>query len=281
MNAGKVATITLLSGSLFLSGCASSNGQNGWASKETAGTVLGTVLGAIVGSQIGGGSGKTVAAIIGALGGGLLGNWIGSNLDKKDQEALALSTQKALESGKTTNWQSDHSGSSAIITPVSATTVSTKTKIQRSQKVAQVDNLTLINQPYQTKKSAILRAAPNVTGEQIGGFKAGQTFTALGKTNNDWIAVGRKGVTVGYVYAPLVKPATKKDTATDLDTITVASAQQQGFDLDAIEPAKPVTEQVTVQTQCRKMNYNLKSKNGQENKTFEACQDASGTWQIG
>ena len=281
MSFGKKASITLLSTTLIFGGCAT-DGQGGWGSKQTAGTAIGTILGAIVGSQIGGGSGKAVAAIVGALAGGLLGNMIGSSLDEKDRLALAASTQKALESGKKTNWKSEHSGASAVITPVSSKTVTQSTKIKRSQKIAQVDNLQIINQPYQAKKSAILRAAPNETGKKIGGFKAGQTFTALGKTNNNWIAVGRKGVTVGYVYAPLVGAATKHtDTATDLDKITVASAQQQGFDLDAIEPAKTVTQQVSVETQCREMKYSLKSSAGQEDKTFQACQDTNGTWQIG
>lgn len=277
----KLATVALI-GALGLSGCATTDG-GGWGSKQTWGTVIGTVGGALLGSQIGGGSGRTLAIIAGALAGGVLGNWIGDNLDEKDRQALAASTQQSLESGKAVNWSSDHSGASAVIRPVSSKTVTQQTKVKRSPVIAKAEQLSVINQTYQATKSVNLRAAPAASADKVGGFSAGQTFTALGKTPDNWIAVGRKGVIVGYVHAPLVGPVAqaKADQATDLDSITVAQASSQGFDLDAFEPAKPVTEEVAVNTTCRTMQYELKTAKGKESKTVDACQAVDGAWQIG
>lgn len=272
-----------LAGTLGLAGCATTDGS-GWGNKQTWGTVLGTVGGALIGSQIGGGSGRVVAGILGALAGGVLGNWIGSNLDESDQKALAASTQQSLESGKTVQWESAHSGASAVIQPVSSTTVTQQAQLKRSPVIAKADNLSVLSQSsYYAIKSANLRAAPEASADKVGGFAAGQSFTALGKTQNNWVAVGRKGVLVGYVHAPLVAPVAqaKADEATDLDSISVAQAGSQGFDLDAFEPARPVTEQVAVQTTCRTMKYDVKTSQGQESKTVDACQSVDGSWQIG
>jgi len=273
------AAITLTT--VGLTGCAM-NGE-GWANKQQIGSVLGAVAGGLLGSTIGGGSGRTIAIIAGALAGGLLGNTIGASLDERDRQALAASTQEALVSGKAVDWQSAHSGATARITPVSSKTVDQQADVKRSPKIAAASNLTLLNQPYQARRSVNLRAAPENDAARVGGFAAGQTFTALGRTNNNWIAVGRKGVTVGYVHAPLVAPvvAAKANDATDLDTISVASAEKSGFDLDAIEPAAPITEKIAVQTTCRTVKYDVTTSAGQESKTVDACQAADGAWQLG
>lgn len=266
---------------LIVSGCAT-NGE-GTMSKQSIGTVLGVVGGALIGSQVGRGSGRNVAILAGAIAGGALGNWIGSRLDERDRAALAASTQQALDTGQPVAWESTHSGATATITPVSTSTVTANRTVTRAPKIARVENMTVINQPYVALKSANVRAAPGTAADKVGGFAVGQTFTALGRTDGDWVAVGRKGVTVGYVYGPLVGPATTvaKDEATDLDAITVSDAGAQGFDLDAIEPASPVTEQVAVQTTCRTVDYRVRTAEGEESKTVNACQDVDGAWQLG
>lgn len=283
MNAAKKLAVAVTA-VFAIGGCAAPGEQGQGFSKQTLGTVLGTVGGALVGSQIGSGSGRTAAMIAGALAGGALGNWIGSNLDERDRQALAASTEQALASGQPVAWQSGHSGASATITPGESKTVTRETTVRRSPKIATVANMSVINQPYQALKSANLRAAPSTSAEKVGGFAVGQSFTALGRTENDWIAVGRKGVTVGYVHAPLVAPVTAAaagDGATDLDSISVADAKGQGFDLDAIEPAAPVSETVAVRTTCRTVSYDVKTTSGQERKTVDACQSADGAWELG
>jgi len=275
----KIAAVTL-AGSLGLSGCATTDG---WSGQKTVSTMLGAVGGALLGNQIGSGSGRAIATILGALSGGVLGEWIGSLLDDKDKQALAASTQQALASGETVQWTSEHSGAQVRIREMSNKTVAQQAQVKRSPVIAKADNLAVLNQPYRAVKSANLRAAPDTRAEKVGGFRTGQSFTALGKTQNDWVAVGRKGVLVGYVYAPLVAPVAQAqaDAATDLDNISVAQVGSQGFDLDALEPAQPVTEQVAVQTVCRTMQYEVKTAQGQESKTVDACQAVDGAWDIG
>lgn len=270
-----------------LSGCATTDG-GAWGTKQTWGTVIGTVGGAILGSQFGGGSGRVVATLVGALAGSALGNWIGSNLDEKDRQALAASTHEALQSGGTVNWASEHSGASAVIRPVSSKTVTQEATVKRAPTIQKVNELVALNAPYEAVKSVNLRAGPNTSAEKVGGFLAGQSFTALGKTNNNWIAVGRKGTVIGYVHAPLVQPVqttahkTKiEQQGTDLDSISVAQANTQGFDLDAFEPKDAVSDKVAVQTTCRTMQYELQTNKGNESKTIDACQSADGAWQIG
>jgi len=275
--------VAALAVSVFATGCATDGNGGGWGTKQSIGTAIGAVAGVLLGSQIGGGSGRTVAMIAGALAGGALGNWIGSSLDAKDQEALAASTQRALASGKAQTWTSDHSGAKATIRPVSSKTQTHEASLKRSQNIVQVKTLTVLNETWQAKSSTNLRAGPGTSNAKIGSLSGGQTFTALGRTADDWIAVGRKGVTVGYVYGPLVKPVAvaKADQAVDLDNITVAQAQSQGFDLDTIEPAKPVVDQVAVQTTCRTVQYDVTTAKGSESKTVDACQQPDGAWQIG
>lgn len=277
---GKKVLAVLTIASVGMTGCATT-GE--WGSKQSMGSMAGVVGGALLGSQIGGGSGRTIAMIVGALAGGVLGNWIGSNLDKKDQEALAERTQQALESGKSVAWKSEHSGASATIKPVSSKQVTQDATVKRSVKIARAEGMTVINQPYRAVRSVNLRAAPDAKSDKVGGFPAGQSFSAIGKTENNWIAVGRKGVTVGYVHAPLVTPVAiaKADQATDLDSISVVQAQSQGFDLDTIEPSAPVVEKVAVQTTCRTVQYDVKTAAGNESKTVDACQALDGAWQIG
>ena len=281
MNTVRRLTITATAVSLGLAGCAT-NGQGGM-SKQTMGSVIGAVGGALIGSQVGKGSGRNLAILAGALAGGALGNWLGAKLDERDRAELAASTQQALDSGQSVAWQSSHSGASATITPVSSKTVTSHATIRRAPKIATVQNMAVINQPYQAIKSVNLRAAPGTHAEKVGGFLVGQTFTALGRTDNDWIAVGRKGVTVGYVYAPLVAPVASaaNDAPTDLDAISTETASAQGFDLDAIEPSAAVSEQVAVKTTCRTVDYRVKTADGVESKTVDACQSADGAWQLG
>ncbi|WP_298013200.1 SH3 domain-containing protein [uncultured Castellaniella sp.] len=283
MLGSKKVLVAALVASVFATGCATDGSGGGWGTKQSIGTAIGAVAGVLLGSQIGGGTGRTVAMIAGALAGGALGNWIGSNLDAKDQEALAASTQRALASGEAQNWKSDHSGATAVIRPVSSKTETREASVKRSQNVVQVKNLVALNETWQAKSSTNLRAGPGTENAKIGGLSSGQTFTALGRTDNNWVAVGRKGVTVGYVSGSLVQPVAvaKADQAVDLDTITVAQAQSQGFDLDTIEPAKPVVDTVAVQTTCRTVQYDVTTAKGSESKTVDACQQPDGAWQIG
>lgn len=280
-------------------GCANMS-QNEWLNQENIGTVAGAAAGILLGSQVGSGSGRTAAMLVGALAGGMLGKTIGAKLDDRDRQALAAQTQQVLESGKdgqVTTWTSAHSGATAQITPVSTKTESRQVAVKRTAQVQAVPNMKLLNSPYRAIKSANVRNAPDQGAEKVGGLAAGSTFTAIGRTDNDWIMVGRRGVSVGYVYAPLVElatarkapapavatsskaaaPVTQVAEATDLDALDTVAAKEQGFDLDSMNV---VEEKVAAQTTCRTVNYNVTTKGSSEQQAIQACQAADGAWEL-
>ncbi|WP_120994389.1 SH3 domain-containing protein [Stutzerimonas urumqiensis] len=287
----KTGAFLLTTSIAFSAGCANTANPE-WATKENIGTVLGTAAGVLIGSQIGGGSGRTAAMIAGALAGGYLGKAFGAQLDERDRQALAEQTQRALqnaEDGQSTQWSSTHSDAKATITPIKTETVTRQVAVKRAPSVQPVANMTLINQPYRTLKSANVRSAPDLNAEKVGGLPTGTTFTAIGLTDNDWIMVGRRGVTIGYVYAPLVAKIEQQttqqtaaaDTATDLDSLDAASASSQGIDLDAIDlDAAPVEQTVAAQATCRTISYDVTTQGSSEQQTAKACQAADGAWEL-
>ena len=292
--AKKAGAFLLCSSIAIASGCANLS-DNQWVNKENIGTLVGVTAGVLIGSQIGDGNGRTAAMIAGALAGGYLGKTIGAKLDDRDRQALAQQTQQALQhsqDGQSSQWTSAHSGATATITPVKTETVQRQVAVKRTPKVQPVANMTLINQPYRAVKSANVRNAPDLHAEKVAGLPVDTTFTAIGRTDNDWIMVGRRGVTIGYVYAPLVEqviaaPAPSSagqavaDSATDLDSLDVASAASKGIDLDAIDlDAAPVEQQVAAQTTCRTLNYNVSAQGSQETQSVQACQAADGAWEL-
>ncbi|MBU1332287.1 MAG: SH3 domain-containing protein [Gammaproteobacteria bacterium] len=291
----KKTSVLLLSSAIFLAaGCANLS-ENQWVNKENIGTLVGVTAGVLIGSQVGNGSGRKAAMIAGALAGGYLGKTIGAKLDTRDREALAQQTQQALQNaqdGQSSQWTSAHSGATATITPVKTETVQRQVAVKRSPKVQPVANMTLINQPYRAVKSANVRNAPNLNAEKVAGLPVDTTFTAIGRTDNDWIMVGRRGVTIGYVYAPLVEQVKARptqtsagsavaDVATDLDSLDLATASSKGIDLDAIDlDAVPLEQQVTAQATCRTLNYDVTAKGSSEQQTVKACQAADGAWEL-
>jgi len=290
----KAGALLLVTSIAIASGCANLS-ENEWVNKENIGTLVGVTAGVLIGSQVGDGNGRTAAMIAGALAGGYLGKTIGAKLDDRDREALAQQTQQALQfsqDGQSSQWTSAHSGATATITPVKTETVQRQVAVKRTPKVQPVANMTLINKPYRAVKSANVRNAPDLNAERVASLPVDTTFTAIGRTDNDWIMVGRRGVTIGYVYAPLVEqviaaPAPSSagqavaDSATDLDSLDVASAASKGIDLDAIDlDAAPVEQQVAAQTTCRTLNYNVSAQGSQEAHSVQECQAADGACEL-
>ena len=223
--------------------------------------------------------------------------YLAGQIAEDDAADIVGQTQQVLDNsgdGQTMTWKSDHSGASATIVPASTEQVSREMAVKRTAKVQAVSNLHVINKPYRAIKSANVRNAPDANAEKVGGLAAGSTFTAIGRTDNNWLAVGRRGVTVGYVFAPLVEPVPARqqvakaastqtpaakpvDTATDLDALDVASAQRQGFDLDSL----PVVEdKVAATTTCRTLQYTVNAEGKREQQNVKACQSADGAWEL-
>ncbi len=274
----------LLSGSIAMTGCA----QLG-VTKQQAGTVIGGVAGALVGSQFGKGNGKILSTILVGTAGAYLGNRIGASLDEKDKQALALETQQSLNIAEATNstnsvvWKSQHSGATAQIKQGTSYEKEKAVDVKRVASIQAVPSMKLIQAPYTSMKNANVRAAPSMGGDTIGSLKTGTEFTAVGSTG-DWILVGRKGVTVGYVHNSLVVPtaqaiAKKVTPSVNLDEMNVtASADTKGFDLDSIPTT---TAQVAATSTCRPVSISLKAADGttqDDNSTY--CKSSNGTWEL-
>ena len=280
----KVFAVSLLSLAIATSGCA----QMG-INKQQAGTAIGLVAGVVAGSFIGQGNGKIVAAVIAGSIGGYIGNKIGAMLDEKDKQALALRTQEVLNApsgniAQPVTWTSEHSGATAQIVQGKEYTEKKTIEVKRAPKIAAIPSMKLINEQYLTKTSSNVRSAPSQKADKVGGLQAGTEFTAVGSTG-DWILVGRKGVTVGYISASLVTPKTSAvaktvKPAANLDEMNVsADKDTQAFDLDSI-PSLP-SQQIAAETSCRPVTVSLKAADGntqQENNTF--CKQPNGTWEL-
>lgn len=257
--------------------------------KQQAGTVIGGIAGLAIGATMGKGNGQIAAALIAAGIGGYIGNRIGQMLDEKDQQALALRTQEVLSqpatgSAQPVTWKSEHSGASAQITQGQEYTKTKTVEVKRAPKIQAVPSMKLINEPYVTQSSLNVRAAPNLKADKVGGLPTNTEFTAVGSTG-DWILVGRKGVTVGYVHKDYVVPkaeAVVKSAApaVNLDEMNVAASKDtQAFDLDSIQSLP--TEQVAAETACRPVTVSLKSADGQaEQQENTFCKQANGTWEL-
>ena len=72
--------ILIVSSSLMLGACASSN--------EDRGALLGAVAGGVLGNQIGSGRGQTLATAAGMMAGGSAGGAVGRRMDEHDQQQM-------------------------------------------------------------------------------------------------------------------------------------------------------------------------------------------------
>jgi surface antigen len=194
-----------------LGGCSSTSLSD--FNKEDIGTAIGAVGGGILCYAMlakASNANRAVGTTACAVGGGFLGNHIGKTLDEKDRAELALQTQSALNSSASgvTTWKSSTTGATAKIDVSKAYTKSESVDVKRNVAVQPVAKMTKLNAPYIAVKGANVRSSPSTKGEKLASLPAMTEFTALGQAG-DWIAVGHKGVSVGYVSADLVESKAK------------------------------------------------------------------------
>ncbi|ARA79476.1 SH3 domain-containing protein [Pseudomonas ficuserectae] len=280
-----VASILAVSIATSVTGCA----QMG-ISKEQAGTVIGGIAGLAVGATMGKGNGQIAAALIVAGIGGYIGNRIGQLLDDRDKQALALRTQEVLSqpaspvAQPTAIWRSDHSNASARITPGPEFKAVRTIDVKRTPNIQGVPSMKLINQPYVTRSTLNVRSAPNMNADKVGSLPGNTQFTAVGSTG-DWILVGRKGVTVGYVHKDYVMTQSDADTRKRLASVRFddmnvsASKETEAFDLGSISSLP--SGKTAAETTCRPLSVSLEANGGtteKQDNTF--CRQANDTWEL-
>ncbi|KPC28466.1 putative lipoprotein [Pseudomonas syringae pv. cilantro] len=279
-----VASVLAITVATSVTGCA----QMG-ISKEQAGTVIGGIAGLAVGATMGKGNGKIAAALVVAGVGGYIGNRIGQRLDDQDKQALALRTQEVLNqpatpvAQPTTLWRSDHSNASARITPGPAYTATRTIDVKRTPHIQAVPSMKLINQPYVTRSGLNVRSAPDMSAGKVGSLPGNTQFTAVGSTG-DWILVGRKGVTVGYVHKDYVMTqsdadARKRRSAVRFDEMNVsASKETEAFDLGSISTLP--SSKTAAETTCRPVAVSVETQGGGEKQENTFCRQANDTWEL-
>ncbi|MBN3470000.1 SH3 domain-containing protein [Pseudomonas savastanoi pv. phaseolicola] len=280
-----VASILAVSIATSVTGCA----QMG-ISKEQAGTVIGGIAGLAVGATMGKGNGQIAAALIVAGIGGYIGNRIGQLLDDRDKQALALRTQEVLSqpatpvAQPTAIWRSDHSNASARITPGPEFKAVRTIDVKCTPNIQGVPSMKLINQPYVTRSTLNVRSAPNMNADKVGSLPGNTQFTAVGSTG-DWILVGRKGVTVGYVHKDYVMTQSDADTRKRLASVRFddmnvsASKETEAFDLGSISSLP--SGKTAVETTCRPLSVSPEANGGtteKQDNTF--CRQTNDTWEL-
>ena len=104
--------ILIVSSSLMLGACASSN--------EDRGALLGAAAGGVLGNQIGSGRGQSLATAAGMMAGGSAGAAVGRRMDEHDQQQMQNAQLNSLEFssiGESTEWSNPDSGNSGSISP--------------------------------------------------------------------------------------------------------------------------------------------------------------------
>ncbi len=301
--------ITVVSSVIALSGCKPSQiMRDSGIDPQAVGTAVGVVAGALVGNQIGDGNGRVLATLGGAALGGWLGNQIAASLSKQDQADLNNQAAGALEharDGETVEWKAVDSNATVRMTPTNTHRTTRQTAMVKLKQVETPPALSLINKPYQADKSANVRSGPGTRYAVVGGMKSGEKFHAVGQVRSSpWIMVAKGGVSVGYIYQPLVSaiaepvPIVRSSDkspspsrlqpqireAVDLDEISVS--ELDAVDLDSIEiggevvQGDVVAEEVEVEGTCRKMDYAIEDDKQSSQESFEVCEGTDGAWEI-
>lgn len=264
------------------------NSTTGSLTKENMGSTLGAVGGALLGAKVAGGNNRWLGAAIGAAAGFYAGKLIGRHLDERDRQALAAQTIEALDqpSATVSSWQSDRSGAAAEIKTGEISYKSESREVKRLATVEAVPRIRLESREYRTTSALRVRSGPATRYPTITTLQPGDLVSSAGRTDNGWLMLAKKGVTVGYVHGDYVAPynpvAQAKADGIDLDSVEVDSLPRQegfaGIDLDNMETT---TSTVTAQLGCRDVQISVTTEKGTENETTQACQKPDGVWELG
>lgn len=207
MHTMKVLAASVVAASLMLTGC---------ANKQQTGTVVGAGIGGLACNYLARNTSQMTRLLVTAgcaAAGGYAGNLIGKSLDERDRAELAASTQKALDGQSGTyNWSSGHSGATASIKVGDAYQKTEQVTVKRTNLVEPVAQMEKLSGQYLTLKGSNVRQGPSTQSGKVGFLPEMTEFTAMGKAG-DWIMVGRRGVAVGYIYAPLVQSKASYEAA--------------------------------------------------------------------
>lgn len=244
--------------------------------KEAVGTVVGGLAGGLLGSRFGGGAGRVATTLIGAAAGGFLGNRIGNHLNEEDQQSLQNHTQERINNPEpySSEWRSERSGQRAQVTAGPVSQREMNVQVNHASNVQSVPSMQLLNETFSTTQATSVHSGPSRDSNVVGRIPAGSTFTAVGKTGNQWLMVASNGITVGYIPASSAR-ASKSSGLTSLDQMSAEQARANGFDTHSISNA--TSSQTTASVSCRDLQYNMHTE-GKGSNSVQACRNAPQHW---
>lgn len=236
-------------------------------SNKNIGRILGGVGGALIGSQIGEGSGKLVAVAAGTIGGIFLGGEVAEYLTKSDQQGIAQTSERALDTGQTQTWKNPDTGvtttaevQQAAYRPAPAS--SSDADNADSRRLAwRVPTMQLIGADFEANTTSNLRGGPGTDYAVMDQLVSGERVHVVGKVvDADWYMISRNGIGRGFVHADL------------LNRVENARSDVRRASSDAVE--QNVRE-------CSILNQRVETPDGRtETKTARACKRQDGTWEI-
>ena len=233
-------------------------------SNKNIGRILGGVGGALIGSQIGEGSGKLVAVAAGTIGGVFLGGEIAEYLTKSDQQGIAQTSERALETRETQTWKNPDTGvtTTAEVQQAAYRPAPIASKDSNSSRLAwRVPTMQLIGADFEANTASNVRGGPGTDYAVMDQLVAGERVHVVGKvTDADWYMVSRNGIGRGFVYANLLNRVENAPS-------TIDRASSDAVDQNIRE--------------CSILTQRVETPNGPtETRVARACQRPDGTWEI-
>lgn len=203
----------------------------------------------------------------------------GDNLAAADAQAISREGAKALDqgtAGTAVEWRNPKTGVQVVFIPGDPVLENRKMTASLKAGVAQPIDLEIIGGTYESRHSANLRSAPGIENPVVGRLNSGERFTAVGRSSSQaWILVAKDGRMVGYVYEPLVAPASAGGPPPELRE---AKMPQPG---SADNKDKPALDTILAATPCRNLAYDVVAGDGQRARAeLRACKAGDGAWEI-
>lgn len=252
-----IVVLVIMTG-IALSGCQHA--------KKQLGAIVGGTLGGIVANKTADGKNKKLWTVGGVVAGAWIGSKIGQYLDEKDQQAMAVSTQKAIVTGEKQTWsnpETNRSGSAEIVSE-NQETVEMAVPVLKDR-VKTVPPMDMIGASYQVNKTSNVRSGPGTDYKVLETMSSGTTVDVIGKVQDrPWMMVGFNNTGRGFMHSSRLQQ--------------LSVAQQKIKNKTTETPAAEIVEKkITSRRTCRTVKQIITLENGSEKvEEITACQGPNG-----
>ncbi|MFP8966245.1 SH3 domain-containing protein [Pokkaliibacter sp. CJK22405] len=213
---------------------------------------------------------------------GRLGEILGQS-SFADHYSLSLKTLQVLTQNKPAYWQNARKTASISIEHLLDKSYPATATLRYVKSIQPVSSLMMDNMPYWVKSAegVNLRTAPSLDSKVISTLRMGTSFDVLGETSDNWLAVSRQGVLLGYVSADFAQRMyyPMSGSETDLNSLggPLTKTQRSAFELqqgDILETA------VNLNIRCQLLEYGIKTPTVRRIDHLRLCQNAMGAWHM-